>query len=454
MADFDHDFVTWFHEASPETLAVLATVALIIGLLLLIVWRLGTVLRRAETLQREEYRRWREEAGRDAVDLRDDIASVQQSASQLLVTSVAELGRGQRDGLIGLEQRIAHQVERSEFHQDTLRQEIERRLSGFQGTVDKRLDDMRRVVDDTLQTTLERRLGESFRQVSDQLEAVQKGLGEMQTLATGVGDLKRALGNVKIRGTWGEVQLGALLEEILTLGQFERNVRIGPSSDSVVEYAVRLPAADGEGLWMPIDSKFPQEDYLRLQQAADAGDPAEVASASAALARSLKQSAREIADKYLDPPRTTDFALMFLPTEGLYAESLRHSGLVETLQRECRVVVAGPTSLAAILNSLRMGFRTLAIEKRSSEVWRVLAAVKSEFERFGEHLVRVRRQLDSAAKSIDQTGTRTRAMARKLDQVETLPEDDARALFEFDDVKVDDMIPGMKSGEPNPDNNK
>lgn len=373
---------------------------------------------RIEASLREAQRELRDAASRDAWELREEIAAVQSSSSQMLVTSVAEIGRAQRDSLNALEQRIAHQIERADTHQEALRQSLDRRVAEFGAAVDRRLEQVRELVDDKLQATLERRLGESFRQVGDRLEAVQKGLGEMQTLAAGVGDLKRVLTNVKARGTWGEVQLGSLLEEILTPEQFDRNVMTREGSRNTVEFAIRLPG-DGRGpVWLPIDAKFPQEDYLRLQEAADGADPARVESSRAALVRSLTAAARDIAVKYLDPPNTTDFAVMFLPTEGLYAEALRHSGLVERLQREHRVMVAGPSSLAALLNSLRMGFRTLAIERRTSEVWSLLSMVKAEFERFGDELARARRQLDLAAGAIDRTGTRTRAMSRRLSEVE------------------------------------
>jgi DNA recombination protein RmuC len=279
-------------------------------------------------------------------------------------------------------------------------------------------------VDEKLQGTLEKRLGESFKLVSERLEAVQQGLGEMRNLATGVGDLKKVLTNVKSRGTWGEVQLGALLEQILTPEQYDRNVQTKSGSSEVVEFAIRLPGPEDDKdsqVWLPIDAKFPQEDYLRLVEASEAGDAAAVTQAVAALVRSVQNSAKDISSKYLNPPKTTDFAILFLPTEGLYAEALRQPGLMEKLQNDYRIVVAGPTTLAAILNSLRMGFKTLAIAQRSSEVWKVLSAVKSEFGKFGDVLDRVGKQLDTARKSIDQTGARTRAIERKLRSVEALP---------------------------------
>ncbi|MBW2224805.1 MAG: DNA recombination protein RmuC [Deltaproteobacteria bacterium] len=280
----------------------------------------------------------------------------------------------------------------------------------------------------------EKRLGESFKLVGDRLEAVQQGLGEMRSLASGVGDLKKMLTNVKTRGTWGEIQLGALLEQILTPEQFDRNVAPRPDSRERVEFAIRLPGATGDPdqcVWLPIDSKFPQEDYLRLVEASEDGDAAAVQQAQSALIRSIQDSAKEVSAKYLNPPVTTDFAILFLPTEGLYSEALRHTGLVERLQREHRIVIAGPTTLAALLNSLRIGFRTLAIEQRSSEVWKVLGAVKHEFGKFGDVLERVKRHLDLAGRTIDETGVRTRAMERKLRSVEEAPADASADMLDL-----------------------
>jgi DNA recombination protein RmuC len=268
--------------------------------------------------------------------------------------------------------------------------------------------------------------------VSDRLEAVHKGLGEMHHLATGVGDLKRVLTNVKARGTWAEVQLGAILEQILTPEQFERNVRVKPGSLESVEYAVRLPGPKddpGACVWLPIDSKFPQEDYLRLLEAAERADSGAVQAATEALGRTVRAAAKDIQTKYLSPPGTTDFAIMFLATEGLYAEVLRQAGLVEDLQQSFRVVVAGPTTLAALLSSLRMGFQTLAIEQRAVEVWRVLGAAKTQFGKFGEVLDKVKHHLDMAGKTIDKTGVRTRAIERTLRAVEQLPESEATELL-------------------------
>jgi len=297
---------------------------------------------------------------------------------------------------------------------------------------EKKLEEVRKTVDEKLHETLEKRLGESFKQVSDRLESVQKGLGEMQTLATGVGDLKRVLTNVKARGTWAEVQLGSILEQILAPGQYGKNVQVKAMSAERVEYAVRLPGPKDDPktcVWLPIDSKFPQEDYLRLQDASDRADVEGVQAAIEALARRIRAEAKDIRDKYLDPPGTTDFGIMYLATEGLYAEVLRQPALVDDLMNIYRVVVAGPTTLAAILSSLRMGFQTLAIEQQAAEVWRVLGAVKTEFGKFGGVLAKVKRQLSTASKTIDETGVRTRQMEKSLLRVEKLPTAEAQKLI-------------------------
>jgi DNA recombination protein RmuC len=289
---------------------------------------------------------------------------------------------------------------------------------------------MRNTVDEKLHATLEQRLGESFKLVSDRLEQVHRGLGEMQTLAAGVGDLKKVLTNVKTRGTWGEVQLAALLEQVLTAEQYAENVATRPKSNDRVEFAIRLPGReDGEPVWLPIDAKFPIEDYQKLLEAQERADPAAVEVAARALETRLKNEARTIREKYVEPPHTTDFAILYLPIEGLYAEVLRRPGLAEALQRDWRVSIAGPTTLAAMLNSLQMGFRTLAIEQRSSEVWAVLGAVKSEFGKFGEALSHTKKKLQEASNSIDKAEVRTRAVTRKLKEVEALPAVESAALL-------------------------
>jgi DNA recombination protein RmuC len=315
----------------------------------------------------------------------------------------------------------------------TQREELGKSLEGVRAIVDlrlkelqqdnaKQIDKMRATVDEKLQGTLEKRLGESFKLVSDRLEQVHQGLGAMQQLASDVGGLQKVLANVKTRGGWGEVQLGALLEEVLTADQFARNVKTRDDSSERVEFAIKLPGDEnGAPVWLPIDAKFPTEDYHRLLAAQDQANAAAVEDAMKSLETQLRKSAKDICQKYINPPRTTDFALMFLPTEGLYAEAIRRVGLVEQVQRDCRVIFAGPTTLAALLNSLQMGFRTLAIQKRSSEVWNLLAGVKTEFGKFGESLAAVKDKLDQAARHVDHVAVRSRAITKKLRDVEELP---------------------------------
>ncbi|HEM8498478.1 TPA: DNA recombination protein RmuC, partial [Burkholderia multivorans] len=315
-----------------------------------------------------------------------------------------------------------------------VRATLEQRLKDIETNNAAKLDEMRRVVDEKLHATLEQRLGESFKLVSDRLEQVHRGLGEMQTLAAGVGDLKKVLTNVKTRGTWGEVQLEALLEQMLTPDQYAKNVATVPKSTERVEFAIRLPGREAGGrdappVWLPIDAKFPREDYERLIDAQERADAVAVEDAARALEARVRLEARTIAEKYVAPPYTTDFALLFLPTEGLYAEILRRPGLTDLLQRDYRVTVAGPTTLTALLNSLQMGFRTLAIEQRSSEVWQVLGAVKTEFGKFGDVLARTKSQLETVTRSIEAAEQRTRVMNRKLKQVEALPGDAAAGLL-------------------------
>jgi DNA recombination protein RmuC len=305
---------------------------------------------------------------------------------------------------------------------ESVRSIVDLRLKQLQEDNSKQIDKMRATVDEKLQGTLEKRLGESFKLVSDRLEQVHQGLGAMRQLASDVGGLQKVLANVKTRGGWGEVQLGALLEQILTADQFARNVKTREESGEHVDFAIKLPGDEnGAPVWLPIDAKFPTEDYQRLLAAQDEGNIPAVEEAMKSLETQLKRSAKEICQKYINPPRTTDFALMFLPTEGLFAEAIRRVGLVEQVQRDCRVVFAGPTTLAALLNSLQMGFRTLAIQKRSSEVWNLLAGVKTEFGKFGEALSAVKDKLDQAARHVDQVAVRSRAITKKLRDVEELP---------------------------------
>ena len=313
---------------------------------------------------------------------------------------------------------------------ESLQRTVEGRLEALRADNAEKLEAMRATVDEKLHKTLEDRLGASFKLVSDQLEQVFKSMGEMQTLAAGVGDLKRVLSNVKARGTWAEVSLGGILAEVLTIEQFERNVEIRPGSNQRVEYAIRLPGGDDNGpLWLPIDAKFPTEDYERLCEAAALADQAAVETAGKAIETRIRHSARDICTKYIAPPHSTDFALLFVPTEGLYAEIVRRPGLVDALQRDCRIVIAGPTTLLALLNSLRMGFHSLAIQQRSSEVWRVLRAVKTEFEKYGEVLDKVQKKLHEASTTIDAVAVRRRQIDRKLADVEILPEREAGLLL-------------------------
>jgi DNA recombination protein RmuC len=328
------------------------------------------------------------------------------------------------------------------------REELTKSLEGVRSIVDvrlrqlqddnaKQIEKMRATVDEKLQGTLEKRLGESFKLVSERLEQVHQGLGAMQQLASDVGGLQKVLANVKTRGGWGEVQLGALLEQVLTPEQFARNVRTRDESNENVEFAIKLPGnEDGAPVWLPIDAKFPTEDYQRLLAAQEKGDLDLVEQATKSLESQLKKSARDICQKYINPPKTTDFAMLFLPIEGLYAEAIRRVGLVEQVQRECRVIFAGPTTLAALLNSLQMGFRTLAIQQRSSEVWNLLAAVKTEFGKFGDALAKVKDKLDQASTDMDKVAVRSRAITKRLNKVEELPSNPQPLLKDF--LQTDD----------------
>jgi len=326
--------------------------------------------------------------------------------------------------------RLAEITRGNESKLGEVRATLEAKLRELQTDNANKLEQMRMTVDEKLHATLEKRLGESFKQVSDRLEQVHRGLGEMQALASDVGDLKRVLTNVKTRGTWGEVQLASLLEQILVAEQYQANVATIPGSREHVEFAIRLPGRGSEQpVWLPIDAKFPREDYERLLQAQEKADPVAADAAGRQLEQRLKTEARSIKEKYIGPPHTTDFALLFLPVEGLYAEVVRRPGLLDELQRLHRVVVAGPTTLAAILSSLQMGFRTLAVEKRSSEVWQILGAVKTEFGKFGDMLAKAREQVDRASQTLGSYEIRSRAIERKLRGVEALPEEGAQRLL-------------------------
>lgn len=396
-------------------------------------------LMRLERELREELARGRREDAEEAFRDREERAQSANLLSQAVTTQVGQFGTLQAERL----EAFARELNRFSLGLDErferLKLTVEGRLTAIQADNANKLEEMRRTVDEKLHATLEQRLGESFKLVSDRLEQVHRGLGEMQTLAAGVGDLKRVLTNVKTRGTWGEVQLSALLEQLLTADQFAANVATRPGSNERVDFAIRLPGKDdGAVVWLPIDAKYPIEDYQRLLDAQERADPAAVEEASRAIETRLKNEAKSIHEKYVAPPHTTDFAMLYLPLEGLYAEALRRPGLAETLQRDYRVSLAGPTTLAALLNSLQMGFRTLAIEQRSAEVWAVLGAVKTEFGKFGEALAHTRKKLDEASNSIAKAETRTRQLSRKLKEVEALPAADAEQLIGVADFDGED----------------
>ena len=380
---------------------------------------------------------------------RGQLASTQQAVGDALVQSTqaaaaqSQASRESQDAALrrfgdAITEQLRLLSESNERRQGEMRQAVEARLVALQEGNEKKLEQMRATVDEKLHATLEQRLGESFKQVADRLEQVHKGLGEMQGLARDVGSLQRVLSNVKTRGIFGEVQLAGLLEQVFTTEQYAVNVATVPGSTERVEFAIRLPGQrrdDDIGaapLWLPIDAKFPREDYERLLEAQERAEPAAVEAAAKAIETRLRLEAKSIRDKYVAPPHTTDFAILFVPTEGLYAEALRRPGLMEALQREFKVMLTGPTTLLATLTSLQMGFRTLALEKRSAEVWEVLGAVKTEFSKFGVVLDKVRKNLDQAGKTIDEAGTRSRAMQRKLKSVEALP-----------DSQVAQLLPGM-----------
>jgi DNA recombination protein RmuC len=378
-----------------------------------------------------------EKLGTDLAVLRAQGVDLERDLKQDAAISRQEQG----DASQRLRAEVAQLAQRNDQKLEAIRLNVEQRLDKMRDENAAKLEQMRVTVDEKLQTTLETRLGASFKQVSDRLEQVHKGLGEMQSLATGVGDLKRVLTNVKSRGTWGEVQLGALLADLLTPAQYAQNVATRPGSKERVEYAVRFPgrAEDGAPCWLPIDAKFPLEDWQRLQDAIEAADAVAVDASRRALDAFFKVQARAIRDKYIESPHTTDFAILFVPAEGLFAEAVSRPGLADALQRDFRVTLAGPTTLAAMLNSLQLGFRTLAIEKRSTEVWRVLGAVKTEFGRFGEILAKTRERLDAVGKTLEDAGKKSTTIARKLRDVEALPEAEADRLLTGDPSGVIDV---------------
>ncbi|MDE2616525.1 MAG: DNA recombination protein RmuC [Burkholderiales bacterium] len=425
---------------------------LVLGVLNLVLL-LALVLRREETksaqaaeqLSRELRQEISESARHSRQELTQNLATFQQT----LVQQGAEATRTQNTQIDAFGQQLAllqktlsdtltlqlsNLSESNARRMSEVRATLEAQLAQLQQTNIAKLDEMRATVDEKLQTTLHARLGESFKQVAERLEQVHKGLGEMQTLAAGVGDLKHLLTNVKTRGMFGEAQLAGLLEQVFVPDQYAAQIATRPGSKNVVDFAIKLPGKsdDGSPLWLPIDAKFPNEDYERLLDAQQRADAVGAEVAAKALEARIRLEAKSIAEKYVEPPYTTDFAILFLPTEGLYAEVLRRPGLMESLQREHRITLAGPTTLLAMLSSLQMGFRTLALEKRSSEVWQVLGAVKTEFGKFGDVLAKVKSQTETVLNTLQQAETRSNVMKRALRQVEALPETQAQTLLPVD----------------------
>jgi len=388
----------------------------------------------------------RSASAKDAKDLRDEVNSSLLNLGRKVSENLESVGQRQTEALATATTAIREISEKNEQRQEALKLTVESRLDKIRAENADKLEQMRVTVDEKLQGTLEQRLGASFNQVNENLERVFKSVGEMQALATGVGDLKRVLSNIKSRGTWGEGTLGLLLEQVLTPEQYAQNVEVQPHSGQRVEYAVRLPGQGDDPVWLPMDSKMPLGDYERLVEASEQGDAAGVEQAAKALERAIVGCAKDICTKYVQPPYSTDFGVMFLPSEGLFAEVVRRPGLVDQLQRECRVIVTGPTTLMALLNSLRMGFRSLAIQQRSSEVWQVLAAVKTEFGKFGPVLEKVHRKLGEAQNVVEQARTRGRAMDRKLRDVEALPEAAAKDLLSITVEEIIDETPDTSDG--------
>ena len=417
----------------------------IILLLLILVRRLPTGLNlesrfhdfgagqeRLERSLREEIARNREEMTANSRLQREELSRSLNDLSATHLRQMGEMAALQNQQLEIFGNQISKLALNNEQRLENMRQTIEERLTVLQNDNNLKLEQMRATVDERLQSTLETRLGESFKLVSDRLEMVNKGLGEMQALATGVGDLKKVLSNVKSRGIWGEIQLGNILEEVLTPEQYATNVSTKKGSSARVEYAVKLPGRGNEGevVWLPIDAKFPLEDYLRLVDANENGNQAAGEEAAKQLEYKIRAEAREIYGKYLDPPNTTDFAIMFLPIESLYAEVARRPGLTEEIQRNYRVNITGPNTMAAFLNSLSMGFRTLAIQKRSSEVWTLLGAVKTEFSKFGQALDKTQKKLQEASNTIEKAAGKSRRIERKLKGIEQLPAHQAADVLE------------------------
>ncbi|OHA80342.1 MAG: recombinase RmuC [Candidatus Yonathbacteria bacterium RBG_16_43_6] len=381
-------------------------------------------------LLKEEMSLSRKESADSEKRLREELSSLFKGFGDSLDKRMSESANAQNKNFEGFSVKLTELIDKNDTRMDKVREVVEKKLESIQKDNSEKLEAMRVTVDEKLHATLEKRFGESFKVVSDRLEAVHKGLGEMQTLALGVGDLKKVLSNVKSRGTWGEAQLSNLIEEILTPEQYEKNVKTKKSSKDVVEYAIKLPGNDEDikQVWLPIDAKFPLEDYQRLIEAQEQGNLLLIEELSKSLETRIKSEAKDIRDKYLNPPETTDFGILFVPIESLYAEVLRRPGLFEQIRREYRVIIAGPTTTQVILNSLQMGFRTLTIQKRSSEVWTLLGAVKTEFSKFGDLLEKTHKKMQEASNTIEDAVTKTRTIERKLNKVQNLPVAEAEKL--------------------------
>ncbi len=395
--------------------------------------KFDAVLEKNEKSIKDEFQRNRQESSASAKENRDELTKNMRSFADTNTINNKDLNEGIRQKFDDFGKQQADLSKQSVQNIKEVKDTIEKQLKAIREDNTQQLTEMRKTVDEKLQTTLEKRLGESFKLVSDRLEQVHKGLGEMQSIATGVGDLKKVLSNVKTRGILGEYQLENILEQLLTADQYSKNVATKKGSRAHVEFAIKLPGKDSdEDVWMPIDSKFPIENYELLQNAYEEGEKETIATAQKVLLKTVESFAKDISEKYLDPPHTTDFGIMFLPIESLYAEVLRHPGLFELLQRKYRITITGPTTLSALLNSLQMGFRTLAVQKRSSEVWKILEAVKTEFDTFSEQLEKVDKQLTTASKSLGELrSTRTNVMSRKLKDVGTLEAVEAKEVLEL-----------------------
>lgn len=378
---------------------------------------------RMDKVLRDEFSTSRKELTSANKETREEMSKSIKDFGDSVNKQILALTEAQNKNFQVFSEKLGEVIEKNDQKMEKVRETIEKRLENIQKDNSEKLEKMRETVDEKLHATLEKRLGESFKMVSERLDLVHKGLGEMQTLATGVGDLKKVLQNVKTRGTWGEVQLSNLLDQFMTAEQYEKNVATKKGSNDRVEFAIKFPAKDEKikNIWLPIDAKFPLEDFQGLIDAEEKGDVALIDKLSKALEMRIKSEAKDIKEKYLDPPYTTDFGILFLPIESLYAEVLRRPGLADYLQQNCKVIITGPTTIAAILNSLQMGFRTLAIEKRSSDVWAILGAVKSEFTKFGDILDKTQKKLQEASNTIENASKKSRTIERKLNKVQELP---------------------------------